>query len=182
MNNIKFPVKKQLNGGVIINKTAIPFLLYLFFSAASSAQWSVQPSHPEDATPERARVINNDGYQLSIKRDHEDTIIGELILKKGFDRFPNDGCPTIRIDSYAPIDLTRHARSCIAMGDRVIFILGNISHKTVESRVLSQIMIGNNVIIRFPLDKAGYRETHFNLHNSRQSLELLLGSDTRVIP
>ncbi len=146
----------------------------------AQAQWEIRSAADTSPAPRYAAVENSDGYRLRVFKDQHGTAHGTFTLRPGFDVFAQGGCPTIRIDSQRPLNLSVDGNACEVKGSRADFVLGTISSGEIHSTVLFQLMNGNTMELRFQLKGVGYRETRFSLQHSKQTLAEIIGPDVAV--
>ena len=164
--------------------TSIATLLLLgvatFAQGACANEWQLE-SPTDEATYPRAEVGSAEGDFLRVAQDRFQTITMSLRLRPGFERVDTTVCPTLEVlsaDGHALPAESTEACQVDAGGAR--FRLGQIVDQTIRSRVLSALMHGHSITFRMRLTDAGYREAHFSLNGSSQTLLQVLGEDVRV--
>ena len=143
--------------------------------------WAFRSVAGEGGALRQAYVGNASGQDLEISRDPAGTVRGALRLGPGLKSLAPDACPTFQVDEAPAVSLARTASPCVAGAGEALFVLGEIRDDRLRSGLVTQLMNGREVVLRYRLaDGAGYGAARFPLTRSKQALAEALGGGVRV--
>ena len=150
--------------------------------APATAQWRTEsvPVGEDGAQVSTATVENESGYRFRVYRSGESLVRGQFTIPEGFERLSSATCPTWHVD--ARFFTSTAARDTCRMGHwHADFVIAEIEGNRVYSTELDRVMRGRQLVFRYRVEGAGYREATFSLRGSKRRVQAVVGERVRVV-